>query len=786
MSGLTVGVVGNPNCGKTTLFNALTGSRQHVGNWPGVTVEKKFGEVRINGETCQVVDLPGVYSLGVTSNASEDERVARDYVLSGDADLVVNIIDASNLERNLYLTVQLLEMRIPMVVALNMMDIARDRGVIVDPQAMAEKLGCPVVGLVATRKSGVESLKQAIMTAAAAPRPPKAFPVFASVVESAIAALLPQVKTALVERADAAGLQPGATPELAGDPRWLSVKLLEGDFGAQNLFKGRLDAVVAEQSASIEAEYGEEPDIVIADGRFSFVGEIVSACAHRPHVASRHLSDRIDGVVLNRVLGIPVFLGIMYMMFMFTINVGGAFIDFFDKAFGAVLIDGLSDLLTGIGAPSWLTVLLAKGAGGGVQTIATFIPVIGSLFLFLSWLEDSGYMARASFVMDRAMRAIGLPGKSFVPLIVGFGCNVPAIMVTRTLEHRRDRIITILMAPFMSCGARLPVYALFAAAFFPESGQNVVFALYLIGLAFAIGTGLLLKNTLLKGEASSFVMELPPYHMPTFGSVGRRAWHRLSDFIFRAGQMIVPMVIVLTFLSSVDDRGNFNNDVRENSVLAVVGRSVIPIFEPMGMTEQNWPAAVGLFTGVFAKEAVVGTLNTLYKQAGGAVEAETASVGLVGKLQEALQTIPDNLGKLAQRFGDPLGVSGLISSDRVKAGEELKVDVAAFGAMTERFDGAAGAFAFLLLILLYMPCVAATGAINQEIGWRWTLFSAGWCTGLGYCASVIFYQSALLMTTPAAAMIRIVVAVAAVVFAVIVMRMVGAREARRVVVVAAE
>lgn len=729
MSEVTICVVGNPNCGKTTLFNALTGSRQDVGNWPGVTVEKKVGAFRHGEASYRLVDLPGIYSLD-GGRSSEDERVARDFILSGEAAVVVNIVDAANLERNLYLTSQLLEMGVPMVVAVNMIDVARARRITVDIDRLAADLGCPAVVLVASRKHGLDGLKAAIGHVAAERSRPAVRPVHAEAVEQALTALEPALADVALRH--------------RFDERWLGLKLLEGDPQALTLAgpaAGSLDVHLE----AITAATGEDADIIIADGRYGFVGGVVAACVHRGGMVSRTVSDRIDRVVLDRFLGIPIFFFMMYLMFMATINVGGAFVDFFDQAVGALLVDGLGTALGGIGAPEAVTVLLANGVGGGIQTVATFIPIIGFLYLFLSFLEDSGYMARAAFVMDRGMRAIGLPGKAFVPLIVGFGCNVPSIMATRTLEHRRDRILTVMMAPFMSCGARLPVYILVAAAFFPADGQNVVFALYLIGLVIAIGTGLLLRRTWLAGEAAPFVMELPPYHLPTFETVVRRAWHRLSDFVFRAGRVIVPMVVVLSFLNSVGTDGSFGHQNSDRSVLAKVGQSITPVFRPMGMTDDNWPAAVGLFTGVFAKEAVVGTLNALYA-GGGAAEEKPFDLG--ERLTAAALTIPTNLGEKLGAYADPLGLDVGFIADAGEAAEKLKVDGGVFAAMTARFAGAAGAFAYLLLILLYMPCLAATGAILQETGWRWTLFSAVWGTGLGYCLSVLFYQVATFGANP--------------------------------------
>jgi len=724
MSKIRIALIGNPNCGKTTLFNALTGSKQQVGNWPGVTVERKSGFFRQHDSEVEVVDLPGIYALSVSEHASADEIVARDYALSGQADFFVNIVDASNLERNLYLTTQLLELGVPVMVALNMIDAAREQGVEIDAEALSRRLGCPVVPVIATRKHGLDALKKAIV-AHEASNAGIALD-FAPTIETAIDALLPEIGKISLPRPLPA--------------RWLAIKLLEGDHHAETLCAA-MGSAVKSQLIAIEKAEGLDADILVADARYRFANSVSAEARRVIGQVSRGLTTKIDKIVLHRVLGIPIFLAIMYLMFLFSINVGSAFIDFFDQAFAAIFVDAFGGLLESLGAPEWLKVLLADGAGGGIQTVATFIPVIGCLYIALSILEDSGYMARAAFVMDRAMRAIGLPGKSFVPLIVGFGCNIPAIMAARTLEHKRDRIMTILMAPFMSCGARLPVYALFAAAFFPENGQNIVFALYLIGILVAILTGFLLKKTLLKGDAAPFLMELPLYHIPTAFTVLRRSWDRLRDFVINAGQIIVPMVMVLSILNSVGTDGSFGNEDSEKSVLAAVGHQIVPIFKPIGIEENNWQAAVGLFTGILAKEAVVGTLNALYASADGGAEAEDEEETTLGdKLVSALQTIPDNLADLGSSLTDPLGVNVEYVGDQEAAAEELEADSGVFQAMQKRFDGGIGAFAYLLIILLYTPCVAANGAVRNELGMKWMTETALWTFFTGYAAATVFYQ----------------------------------------------
>ena len=658
MARYVIAVVGNPNCGKTTLFNALTGAKQRVGNWPGVTVERKTGLYRFEGDEYELVDLPGTYSLDVTAaDVSLDEKIARDFVHAGEADLIVNILDASNLERNLYLTSQLLEMRRPLLVALNMMDVAESAGMKIDLEKLSGQLRCPVVPLVAVESKGVQELKSALAKAAKSPQVPDVQIRYESGLEQAVAALAPRLSAAAAQGAD---------------PRWLATRLLEGDDLAEQIAGS---AIPAEELEQIRHGLSDDVDILLADGRYGLASQVTRAAVKRSSQVSRNLSDRIDRVMLNRALGIPIFLAVMYLMFMFTINIGGSFIDFFDGFTGTLFVDGLGAWMGSLGAPDWLTVLIANGIGGGIQVVATFIPVIVFLYIFLSVLEDSGYMARAAFVMDRAMRAVGLPGKSFVPLIVGFGCNVPAIMATRTLEQHRDRIMTIVMAPFMSCGARLPVYALFAAAFFPVGGQNIVFGLYLIGIAVAVLTGLIMKSTLLRGETTPFVMELPPYHLPTLKGVLIRTWDRTKSFVFRAGKIIVPMVLVLNFLNALGTDGTFGNEDSDRSVLSEVGRTIAPAFSPMGLDEENWPAAVGIFTGVLAKEAVVGTLDATYTAmaaadaaAAGQAPQEEAPFSLTGGIAEALATIPANLADALGTWGDPLGLHiGDVSDPTVAA-----------------------------------------------------------------------------------------------------------------------
>ena len=437
---------------------------------------------------------------------------------------------------------------------------------------------------------------------------------------------------------------------------------------------------------------------------------------------------------------------------------------------GGVLVDGFGALLETLGAPDWLRVMLANGIGGGIQTVATFIPVVFFLFFFLAILEDSGYMARAAFVMDRLMRALGLPGKAFVPLLVGFGCNVPAIMATRTMDRASDRIITIMMAPFMSCGARLPVYVLFATAFFPTNGQNLVFGLYLIGILAAVVTGLLLKRIALPGAASAFVMEIPPYHIPTVKGVMLRTWDRLKGFVLRAGRVIVVIVACLSILNSMGTDGTWGHEDTNESVLSEIGRTIVPVLEPMGVSEENWPAAVGIFTGVLAKEAVVGTMNSLYDSMARAKNAENgvaeeasedeAGWSFGATLVEALESVRTNLADLGGALLDPAGIHVDDLSDTAAAAEEQEVAVDTIDMMQQLFGGGFAAFCYLLMVLLYMPCGAAVATVWREAGTAWTLFLCGWTTALGYTSATIVYRLGTFAENPTYSIVAIALSVA--------------------------
>lgn len=729
-----IALAGNPNCGKTTVFNALTGAKQYVGNWPGVTVERKEGFFEFQNSEFKVIDLPGIYSF---SAYSLDEKVSREYILLEKPDLVINIVDAANLERNLYLTTQLLEMKIPVIVVLNMMDVAEQRKIKIELDHLATHLNCPVIPIVAAKKQGIEQLKFAISVAAEAHDIPKTRVFYDSVVETAIENTLPKTL-------------PFAKKQNV-DNRWLAIKLLEKDELAAKMTEHKLSESIAPDVEKIEKHTNHDVDLIIADGRYGFIHGLAKDVVHRQAEISKTTSDKIDKFVLSRYLSIPIFFFVMYLVFMLTINVGAPFVDFFDRFIGTIFVDGLGNLLHSWQAPAWLITLLSTGIGGGIQAVSTFIPPIFFMFFSLSILEDSGYMSRAAFVMDRFMRFIGLPGKAFIPMIVGFGCNVPAIMATRTLENRKDRILTILINPFMSCGARLPVYAFFATVFFSRNGGFIIFIIYITGIILAVISGLLFKKTLFKGETSTFVMELPSYHIPTFNGIMMHTWQRLRDFILRAGKVIISVVVLLTLLNSISTDGSFGNKDSGNSILSYVGKKITPAFQPMGITNDNWPATVGLITGIFAKETVVGTVNALYSQMDESTETET-SFDLKSGILTAMQAIPDGFRKLGKTIFDPLGISAGSEDD-----DESEFASNSFAEMRTRFGHKNNAFAYLLFVLIYMPCVAVVATIQREIGTRWAIFSVFYLTVLAWIVSTVFYQIAIFSSQPATSMLWLII-----------------------------
>lgn len=721
-------LVGNPNCGKTTLFNSLTGQHQKTGNWSGVTVDKKEGLWSLGPNLpVKLIDLPGLFSLiSHDASSSIDERLGAEYLVSQPVDVVFNVIDVTQLERSLYLSLQLLELGLPVIVVLTFNDVLSKQNQTVDLGALSDALGCPVVAVNPKVDTHFEALKQALETQK----------------ETALNHWVHSIPKDIETSIDALTNEWCQSDHFCHQPlrfearhevlQWLEGKTPPDPYWAQR---------VEEENAHLKSRLGFDADILLAQHRYQIIETIVQrVCQPLEHSRSKQSpahkpwSQRLDTVLLSRVFGLPIFLGIMYSLFVFAIQFGGIFQEFFDQSSQALFVEGLAYQLVQWDVPNVWVSILAYGLGKGLNTTLSFIPVLGAMFFALSFLEMSGYMARAAFLMDRLMRAIGLPGKSFVPMIIGFGCNVPAILGARTLEHHNDRVMTVLMSPFMSCGARLAIFTVFASVFFPRDGQNVIFLLYLIGGIMAISTGILLKKTLLKSNLSPLVFELPAYQVPSLKVLWAQSWHRLKLFILNAGKLIVPLCMCLGFLNAWQWKAS-----SEETPLSWVGKQITPIFSPMGISEDNWPATVGLLTGVLAKEVVVGTLNTLYSQ-----EVDRGSQGkhedfdLGASLKEAVYSIGDHFSQVNHLF------LGALEQD---ASAEMLDDIP-LGIMENQFDGKVGAFAYLLFVLLYFPCVSAIAAMVKEVKWGWACFSVLWSTGLAYGGAVIFYQLATLGRHP--------------------------------------
>ncbi|CAI2131025.1 Ferrous iron transport protein B [Serratia ficaria] len=722
MKKLTIGLIGNPNSGKTTLFNQLTGARQRVGNWAGVTVERKEGHFTTPQSEVRLVDLPGTYSLTtISEQTSLDEQIACHYILSGDADLLINVVDAANLERNLYLTLQLLELGIPCIVALNMLDIARSQRIEIDIAALSARLGCPVVPMVSTKADGIGVLKQMIDN--------HGF--------NELKALVNYPPLLLEEVATLSDAMPQRLP--TKQRRWLALQMLEGDIYSHSL-AGPATALLPAARQALQRQRQEDPALVIADARYQSIALLCDAVSNSQQALPNRLTELLDKVILNRWLGVPIFLLVMYLMFLLAINIGGALQPIFDIGSAAIFIQGIQWLGYTLHFPEWLTIFLAQGVGGGINTVLPLVPQIGMMYLFLSFLEDSGYMARAAFVMDRLMQALGLPGKSFVPLIVGFGCNVPSIMGARTLDAQRERLITIMMAPFMSCGARLAIFAVFAAAFFGQDGAGVVFSLYMLGIVVAILTGLVLKYTIMRGEASPFVMELPVYHVPHLKSLLLQTWQRLKGFVLRAGKVIVIASIFIGGLNSFSFSGQPVDNIND-SALASVSKVLTPLLQPMGVHGDNWQATVGLVTGAMAKEVVVGTLNTLYTaEQINNQPFDAAGFNLLGQLGGALHDT-------WQGLKDTFSLSVLSNPIEASKGDG-EMGASSMGVMGSKFGSGISAYSYLIFVLLYVPCVSVMGAIARESSRGWMTFSILWGLNIAYSLATLFYQTATFSQHP--------------------------------------
>ncbi len=662
---IKIALIGNPNSGKTTMFNAVTGSTQYVGNWPGVTVEKKEGAVK-GHKGAHLVDLPGIYSL---SPYTLEERITREFLTNERPDAVINIVDSTNIERSLYLTTELLEMDIPLVVALNMTDVAEKTGVKIDAAKLSDRLGCDVVKTSAPDGIGiVELLKSAVEAAAFKKRPAKQ-PVFSGDVENTLN-LIKESAAACVEN----------IPE-----RWLSVSL----FSRDPVLRSRLSLCQENQEridsliSLCEEKLDDDSESIIANERYKYIDNVLGGSLEKRETGAISMSDRIDMVLTNRLLGLPIFFMIMWGVYYVSIQTLGDMTVVWTEEFFENISDSVTAMLASGSAAEWLQALIVDGIIAGVGAVLSFVPQLMILFLFISFLEDCGYMARVAFIMDRIFRQFGLSGKSFIPMLVGTGCSVPGIVASRTIENEADRRLTIILTPFVPCSAKLPVFALFAASFFPESSW-VAPSMYMIGIGMVIISGILLKKTeLFRGDPAPFVMELPSYRMPRLKGVLTHMWERARAFIVKAGTIIFLAAGLIWFLQAFS--WSLQMVEADKSILASIGSFLAPLFAPLGFG--NWQSSVAVVTGFLAKEAVVSTYGVLL------------GVG------EVLEDDPTLVSKISGMF-TPVS-----------------------------------AYAFMVFTLLAPPCFAALGAIKSEMrSWKWTFFAMAWQTGLAYLFSMMIYQ----------------------------------------------
>ena len=663
----TIAIIGNPNSGKTTLFNRLTGSNQHVGNWPGVTVDRKTGHICHDGVGIDIVDLPGIYSL---SPYTQEEIIAREFVLSDELDGILNIVDAANIERNLYLTLQLIALGLPMVVALGFMDDVRAQGIEIDCDMLSERLGVPVVPISAKKGENMHNLLDGLAHNMRAPdkQPPYLHGVGAAI------------------RRAAEQLQP--LPLRQCSLPFYAAKLLEGDSAMwAQMDRIHMPQNMREEINSIAAGMQShanltDKEMVLADALYDYIEEVVRAAYQRPKVHKATITERIDKIVLHRVWALPIFAFFMFLMFWCTFGpIGSLLGNGMEYLIQHIISPAIRNGLTAAHTQDWLIGLICDGAIGGVGGVLSFLPQIVILFFFLSVLEDTGYLARVAFIMDTLLRRIGLSGKSFVPMLMGFGCTTPAVMAARTMENDADRRMTIMLTPFMSCGAKLPVYALVAGALFGAHQGLVVISLYVLGILMGILAGFILKKTIFKEVSSGCVLELPTYRLPSFKGTVLNMWQKAKDFITRAGTLIFLMSVVIWLLQNFTPSLAVAQNAGE-SILGVIGTFIAPIFQPLGFGQ--WQESVSLLTGLVAKEAVVSTMSVLYGAG-----------------------------------GDSAMLSGLL------------------GTVFTPLSG----YSFLVFTLLYMPCMSAFATIKREMGgWRWAFGAAAFQTVLAYLAAMVIYQ----------------------------------------------
>jgi len=716
---VTVAVAGNPNSGKSTLINAIAGTRLQVGNWAGVTVEKKEASFEYGGKKIRLVDLPGTYSL---SPYTQEEIIARDYLVHERPDLIINVVDATNLERNLYLTVQLLELGIPMVMALNIYDEAEAKGYRIDVGEMEKMLGISIVPTSATKKTGLDDLLGSALATAAdtASHLPKQL-TYGEDIETAVRTMSDSMRGSHSSLLD-------NYPE-----RWLMLKLMEGDSNVVQ--ETGLDSeAFAGALHHLKKAHGDDIEAIMADARYSLASGLTREVLQKPELRKMEMTEKIDRVVLNRFLGIPIFLAAMWLMFKLTFDMAKPYSDWIGDMISGPFGRWAGALTGLLHAPAWTASLVTDGIIAGVGNVLVFVPVIFAMMFFITFLEGSGYMARAAFVMDRAMHSIGLHGKSFIPMLLGFGCNVPAIYATRTLENPRDKALTALLIPLMSCGARLPVYVVFIGAFFPAHAGTVLWSLYVLGIVLAILMGIIFKKTLFKGETPMFIMELPPYRMPSFRSLMIHTWEKGKHFLIKAGTYILAVSVLVWFLLNLP----WGVENKKDSYLGEVGQAVAPVMQPLGFG--TWEAGSSLIAGLVAKEIVVGTMGEIYVHKAEDKKKETPA--FVDDLKEVGTSFVGATKESISSVFSTFGFSSMSTTDSPdKAAERTQLRQVLKGQFTPL-----SAYAFIVFVLLYMPCIVASVAMVQEFGtWKWYGIAFAYQMVLAWSVACIVYQGGRLL-----------------------------------------
>ncbi|MFK7760601.1 MAG: ferrous iron transport protein B [Candidatus Midichloriaceae bacterium] len=724
MEKISVGIIGNPNSGKSTIFNQLTGLAQKTGNWSGVTVEKRTGKFKFKNCEVQLIDLPGLYSLGIGGKTSLDQDITINYIKAENFNFLINVIDSANFKRNLYLTFQLIERKIPVIIVLNMDDIAKDKDIIIDEEKLSQTLKCPVIAISAKKTNDINKLKDFLIKNKNIQNNVDIFDFYSKKIKEYYSNL-------------EGFLNANKLDEISNNDK---ITIIEGNYVN---YGDKIKEFAKKICDNIEKEFGQTSDFVLVNCRYAFIEEFFKKVCKNQSVNSESFSDKIDNIVLNKILGVPIFLMVLYLMFVFCINAGGAFQEFFSLIAEATFIDIPLLITSKFYISDWLNILI-YGLGGAIQTVASFIPIIAAMYIFLSILEDSGYIARSAVIANKIMRFLGLSGHSFLPLIIGLGCNVPAITGTRVLYNHNERISTIMMSPFVSCTARLAVYTLFCYIFFPNNTQNIIFILYIIGILMAILTGLLVKNRSQKIINSNMLIELPDYKLPKLGTIINSSFLKTKSFIFGAGKTIVVVFFIVHLVNTIkipikNEFGTYNNE----NVINVIGRKLTPIFKPMGLQEKNWPATVGIITGIFAKEVVVGTLISLYADRSNDPDLVT-NLSILSKYKKAFLSIPK---KITGIFTDNFDKLYYLGNDDTKKDyfDDNEVSNKIIKNILNNFDDKLAVLSYLIFILIYFPCVSVFGVISNEIGKKWAAASALWSTLSAYSVSIIFYQTSHLI-----------------------------------------